>query len=79
MINSKALITPVNSIILFVVNCEEPLISFLLGSLFGPAAYYSGIILDIAISSNLYLAFIIMIIFWGSLMTLYSLNFKKFD
>lgn len=58
---------------------EKPLISFLLGSLFGPAAYYSGIILDIAISSNLYLSFIIMIIFWGSLMSLYSLNFKKFD
>ena len=52
---------------------NRPVVAFILGSLFAPLAYYSGIPLGIANSNNLTLAIIIMTVFWGSLLTFYSI------
>ena len=51
---------------------DRPILAFLLGSLFAPPTYYFGIPLGIAKSSNLIFAMIVMAIFWGLLLMLYS-------
>ncbi|PPR47333.1 MAG: hypothetical protein CFH19_00582 [Alphaproteobacteria bacterium MarineAlpha5_Bin9] len=54
-------------------------ISILLGIIFVPFTYYAGIILGIAESRNIYIYLIIMIIFWGFYMYLYSFYLKKYN
>ena len=56
---------------------NRPILAFLLGSSFAPPTYYLGIPLGIAKSSNLSLAIIMMIIFWGLFLTLYSFYISK--
>ena len=50
---------------------------FFMGSAFAPPTYYLGIPIGIAESSNLSLAMIIMIIFWGLFLMLYSFYINK--
>jgi hypothetical protein len=56
---------------------NHPILAFFMGSSFAPPTYYLGIPLGIAKSSNLSLAIIIMIIFWGLFLTLYSFYISK--
>ncbi len=56
---------------------NRPILAFFMGSSFAPPTYYLGIPLGIAKSSNLSLAIIIMIIFWGLFLTLYSFYISK--
>ena len=54
-----------------------PILAFAMGSILAPSTYYLGIPLGIAKSSNLPFAILIMIIFWGSFLTLYSFYVRK--
>ena len=56
---------------------KRPLISFLAGFILVPPTYYVGIALDIARSSNLFLAVATMAIFWGAFFYFYSISPKK--
>ena len=56
---------------------NRPILAFFMGSLFAPPTYYLGIPLGIAKSNNLFLAIIIMIIFWGLFLILYSFYISK--
>ena len=56
---------------------NRPILAFFMGSIFAPPTYYLGIPLGIAKSSNLSLAIIMMIIFWGLFLTLYSFYISK--
>jgi len=55
------------------------LISFFLGAILAPPTYYLGIPLGIAESPNIILAMIIMVIFWGLFLMLYSILIKKMN
>tara|TARA_Y100000590_G_C15413076_1_gene898340 strand:+ start:297 stop:824 length:528 start_codon:yes stop_codon:yes gene_type:complete len=59
------------NVLVFLKN--RPMLAFLIGSSLAPLTYYSGIPLGIAKTINLNLLMIIMIIFWGMLLVLYSL------
>jgi hypothetical protein len=56
---------------------QKPIIAFLGGFALVPPTYYLGIVLNIATSSNIFLAMTIMAIFWGSLLCYYSLSKRK--
>ena len=56
---------------------KRTLISFLAGFILVPPTYYVGIALDIARSSNLFLAVATMAIFWGAFFYFYSISPKK--
>ena len=58
---------------------NRPIIAFIVGSVFAPPTYYLGITLNIAKSSNLSLAMIVMVIFWGLLLMFYSLLISRND
>ena len=53
-------------------------LSFILGSIFGPSAYYFGIIIDIATTTNIYYFLFIMFLFWGFYLSFYSFIIKRF-
>ena len=56
---------------------KRPFIAFLVGFILVPPTYYLGIVLDIATSSNLFLAMTIMAISWGTLLYYYSISSNK--
>lgn len=56
---------------------NRSLLAVIMGSLLVPPTYYFGIPLGIATSNNLFLAFFLMIIFWGLLLFYYSIYQKK--
>ena len=53
-------------------------LSFFLGATLGPLTYYSGIYVEIVYSTNIYLTFSLMIIFWGTFLSSYSRIIDKF-
>jgi len=69
--------TLLHSVFTFLEN--KLLLSFILGIIIGPITYYSGVILNIAISKNLNLYLVFTALFWGMLMLIYSLIIGKLN
>ena len=63
------------NVLLFIKN--YPIVAFIMGALLAPPTYYLGIPLGIAQSNNILFAMIVMVIFWGCFLTLYSFYIKK--
>ncbi len=61
---------------------NKPILAIFLGATFGPGAYYSGVPLGIAFFTNINLGLILMALFWGTLMFVYTVyinNIKSYS